>query len=280
MTTISLRSMILMLVLPLAGCGGSSDPVTTTDSSAPLTVAATQTSADALVSAAGSSTMDISMAQSLSSVPTTLNAVNSPASATLSGSYACSALGNNGSGDIGFTGTVSLPSGDPQSLALTINDCTFSIGLNTYALNGSESSSYLSYVSSTDFVFSESWNVTLAVTGAWTYTRDFNGTASCSADAGALSCAFDLGSSQIEAGFSATQAGSVTTVNSANLMSRGLTMVMTDWVYDSAVGYAVSGSVLLTDATGNSSLITAMGGGTYTVVNTVGGMATSYTVTK
>src|SRR5271156_2905888 len=166
----------LLLALALAACGGSgSDPVNSTSSSAPLAVAASQTSADAMVAAASSSTADIGTAQSLSSMPTALNAVNAPASATVTGSYACSALGINGSGDIDYTGTVNLITGVPESLDLTIAECTFSVGQNTYALNGSESSSYSSYTSPTDFAYAESWNVTLTVSGAWSYSRDFTG---------------------------------------------------------------------------------------------------------
>lgn len=280
----------LVLAAVLTGCGGSDATGASSsstlaassgsDASSALMISPTQQSANQLVAAANSSTMDIATAQSVSGLPSGLAALPLTPTASFSGDYECSALGSNGSGSISYTGTIDLADGVPQSLDLSFDDCVYTAFRNTYSYNGTESTSYSSYTSATQFTLVESWDLTLQISGAWSYERTFNGSASCTQDNSALSCSYDLGTSQISAGFAASQNGSVVTVSSATLTSRTLNMVLNDWVYDATLGYATSGSITITDTNGNTCVITADGNGTYTVTDTVNAVSSSYTVVK
>lgn len=277
----------LLLAAALGGCGSGSDPMsaspasTTSESNASaVMISATQQSANALVAVAGDSTLDAATAQAVSTLTSGADATFFANTATVSGDYACSALGVNGSGSIAYTGMVNVGTGVPQSLSLNFEQCMFTAFLNTYSINGTESTSFSSYTSPTQFALVESWDVMLQISGSWMYNRTFNGSATCTEAGGSLSCSYDLKTTQINAGFAASLNGSVVTVSTATLASQGLTLVLHNWVYDAALGYATAGSITVTDMDGNTATITADGNGTYTVTETINGVSYMYTVSK
>ncbi len=201
----------------------------------------------------------------------------------------CSSLGQSGSGT--YSVDSNIGSGGPttgSTITITYGNCTFTSSGSTSTINGSMTLTYTRYNSAQDFAISTKYtNLTMAFTSPsgnytygpmnGTYTIDFaNGTYSYSSTM-ANGGASNISSSNIVTSGSSITITSATYVYNSTSASGVIKVVFNNWRYDSTTGRAVSGSITVTGANGNTVKIDATGTG-YTVTYTVNGAVTAYTV--
>ena len=201
----------------------------------------------------------------------------------------CSSLGQGGSGT--YSVDSNIGNGGPttgSTITATYSNCTFSSGGSTSTINGSMTLTYIRYNSAQDFAMSTKYtNLTMTfASSAYNYTYGpMNGTYTIDFANGVYSFSSILangGASNISSSNIVT-IGNATTIRSAtyvyNSTSAGgiIKVVFNNWQYDTTTGRAVSGSITVTGANGNSVKIDATGSG-YTVTYTVNGAVTAYTV--
>jgi hypothetical protein len=209
---------------------------------------------------------------------------------SVSGTINCSLLGNpsgDGSGTLSYDLTFS--GSTPASITLTYSDCSWTntVKNKMVSVNGTGAITYTNFTDYNDWTATLDWNGTLDVVwdGNTVFDGSYDGSATCTDSAGTVSCSYQFGNYKLSGSGSISTSGSTTTVTSATVTttvgssSESVTLTYSNWAFNKSLGYATSGTVTITDSSGDSATITALGSGSYSVSVTIGGTTTSYTVT-
>jgi hypothetical protein len=250
----------------------------------------TQAAADALSQAANNNVATVVAANSAQIVPTSPTSPTSPAGAYISDlpmgattvqTYSCSQFASGGTGTISMA-VISDANGYPASASFTYSKCTFSVSGQTVSLDGTANAIF-HFVSSTNFSFDVTYNLSYVYSGTYSSSGHLNSSASCTYSHPTLSCSYNVGRSSVS-NASVSISGTKTTVTSATVntdrttASNNLKIEYSNWLYDSSLGRATSGTVTITDANGNTAVITA-GASSYSVTITYNKSTYHYTVT-
>ena len=293
---IGVASLIACAAMAVVACGGSSNSSGNQGGGGGNGVTASQSWAGSAVSSVNGAVADIEQSNSAGQLPV-LVAGNATAyiaqgvsarvatdpHTTSSYTENCSSIGTSGSGTIDVTYTIN--GSTPVSVDFTYNNCSFTTAGETVSFNGSGSLTYTNYTNAQNFTWTFTWtNLSYSVTsGTYHTSGTFNGTESCTYANSVASCGFSFGNYTISSGASVSTTGGVTTVSSATVKTSiagggTVTITFSNWVYDSNLGYATSGTATISASNGDKAVITATGGGHYTVAVTINGNLTTYNI--
>jgi hypothetical protein len=279
---------------------GAQYTVVVTDSTGPVTssvatltvtaasssaIASSQSWANAAVSSVNSGVANLLQAQTAGQLPSGSLFAALPIGTTVSGMLDCGSLGTSGSGTVSYTETEN--SGTPVSFSFTYNNCVWTSDGETYDINGTGTLTYTNYIDSSDYTFSLDFDFSYSFSGNYNSSGSLNNaTETCTfSNSAPVNCSYNFGNDSISGGYVVSTSGTATTVTSATVTttiagaSGTVTITYNNWVYDSTLGYATSGSVTITDSEGDSATITANGGGQYTVTIVADGETVTFTVT-
>jgi hypothetical protein len=275
-----------MMVAALAACGGGGGddggsgaappPPAAPPASSGTTLGGienTQAKAGEAVSVVNANVADIAKAAAAGVLPGGSHILTLPSGATLTGSYPCGTSGN-----VSYTYNYDATTGRPQSYEFRYNACVYTFGGTTVTYSGTGTLNYTRWNSATDWEYTYTYDFSYSYRSA-TYNADqtINTQMTCTHSGNATECAYSFGSNRVR-NVTATTSGNVTTVTRATISStNNITIVYDNWVYDASLRRATSGSVTISDASGNSIVVTATGTG-YTVRITYNGTTTTYTV--
>lgn len=255
------------------GTGGGAATVTA--------ITASQDTANALVSEVNASVSGIQEASAADFLPGGIGTVGLPTGITSQGTIDCSTLGGgsgSGSGTVSYSFTVDENTSVPTASTFAYNNCSFGAAGYSYSMNGSGSLVYTNFnASNGDYTYTLTYNVTYSFSGGgYSDSGTINSTETCTSVADVENCSYRVGDNQIS-NVSVQSSGSVTTIAEATVAGTYLNCVYSGWTYDAATGRATSGTVTVTDGSGNSAVVTATGSG-YTVVITIGSSVSTWTV--
>jgi hypothetical protein len=280
-----------MLALSACGGGGSggSAPAATPPPPASgmptASITNTQTAANDLAKtgASGAATAvsaskfsTIPMEQMITSVSNAI-AVNQVTPGTYSRTEPCADAGTSLSYTFTLHSSTGLSAGDGATL--NFMNCTLVTG---YALNGTITFSFTRYVSASDFAFSLSTSNFTSVTNGVTI-GPFNSTGSYDLNNGVITTTYVTNGVTVVGQPQVTVNGTLATITSGTVhtyygSSGWVDCTYNTWGIDNTPGKAVSGSITITAANGDKTVITAMGGNYQVDITTNGGL-TSYTYT-
>lgn len=273
----NLAPALLLTMALLAACGGGGNKATAVEADKDFpAAAASQTFANSAAGEVNDLVEEIQQADLAAGLPVAARIVGPLSGTTSSGSINCSDLGESGSGTVSYTYTYN--NSKPVSWSYTYHDCQFSSGSYTLTLNGTMKITYTSYQDATHNAFTYSYNLSYSYVGPdLNYSANINAAESCTISGESYECRYRVGGGYTLDDYDVEYDGDTVTVNSATITTNNATIVFTDWVYDVSLGYATSGSILVTYGNGNSVAITATGTA-YDVDITINGVTTSYTV--
>lgn len=197
--------------------------------------------------------------------------------ATSSGSIDCADWGQSGSGTIDYSYTYSS-SNRPVSYSFTYNNCQYTSGEYTTTLSGTMNIVVNDWDDESHFTFTYNYNLTYTFTGPnvnETYTISSSET--CTTDGENYECRYRVGGGYTLDDYDVAYEDGIITVYSATITTKNGTIEFTNWVYDTSLGYATSGTILVTYNNGNAVEITATGAG-YDVIVTINGVEYPYFV--
>ena len=276
---------LLVTTLALAACGGGgsddpgAQPPSPTASPTPaardadvnnVQFAESQTAANTAVSTLNAAVADI---QSVGNAPGGApgGAISLPVGPTASSTVNCSVSGN-------FTYTYEYSNaGIPVSYSYTYNNCRYGTPTAYLEYNGTGRLDYINYTSATDYGWTLTYNITYSyVSTGYNYNGTLNFTQRCTNSGGNVSCNYQVGNNGVT-NIQVGTVGNITTITRATVRSGNVTATYTNWVYDSSLRRATSGSIVVSDGNGNSITVEATGSG-YRVTIVYAGRSTVYTV--
>jgi hypothetical protein len=276
------RAAALAALTGLAACGGGDG-----GGSGIRSISASQQSADKFVAEVNGLVDDIRQADAADQIPSAgpfgfsagaSSNASLPTGAVITETLSCSDFGTAGSGSLGFTMDYNSSSGKPNFISFSYNDCSFGDSGYTYSIDGTGKMTFERYVAEDDFTFVLTYDLTYSYSGdGVSDSVTVESTEVCTIQGESIECRYRIGDYDI-ASFLVESEGSLTTIHEATIESSDVTIVFDGWMYDSSLGRATAGMVLITDADGNSAQITATGSG-YTVVTVVDGATSTWTVT-
>jgi hypothetical protein len=281
---------MLVGCVTLAACGGGGGGIDITPGPSPtptpaptpapraadvgtITINSSQSSASGTVGTVNAAVADV---KAVSAAPGGAVTLPLPGGATITGSIACN------SGNITYAYTYDGATGAPINYTYNYNNCLYGTATAGFLYNGSASLDYQNYLSSTNYSYTFTYNLTYSYTsGTYNYSGSLNYSQRCSANGGAATCSYVVGSNNV-VNAQVTTVGTVTTISHATVTgtaSNGhtVTLTFTNWVYDSTIGHPSSGTATITDGTGNQMTIEVLSTG-YRVTIVYNGTSTVYTV--
>jgi hypothetical protein len=261
------------------GGGGGGGNATEADKNFP-TAAASQTFAASSVTEANGLIEDINQARISGNIAVPGGAlITGPATGvTSSGSLQCSTFGTGGSGSVDYTFSYDS-NNHPVTTTLNYKNCTYTAGGYTLTMNGKVTQKWSNYTDASHYTLSWAYDLTYTYDGPSYHDSATLKTAqTCTQNGGEYDCRFLVNDGYLlEDGYDVSTSGSVITVNSATVTTANATVVISNWAYNTSTHRATSGTINVTYANGDHVTMTATGTG-YTVVVTIGGNATTYTI--
>lgn len=299
----------VMSALLVTGCGGggggssgssssSSSGITTSTAPTAKFSTSSQTDADTLTKEIQSGTPALVQAASMQNMPGAISALPAgigslPAGVTYSTSCASFSSTGIGSGTVSYDTnmTGSTPTAGTY-VNMTFSGCSFVVNTTTFTLNGSALLTYNSYTDASNFSVSISYsNYDMSIVDT-TYSISesygpLNGSFNMVASNGVYSFEIQLanGGATNLSNANVIYSGTDVTITSAtyeyNSPSAGgiIRVVYNNWTYDSSTGYPVSGTITVTDASGDTVVIDDTSGTVTVTYNIIGSSPMTYTVT-
>ncbi len=275
-----------------SGSGGNPPSGLSISTSPTATFTSSQADADTLAKEIQNGTPDLVAAVSMQNIPAGISTLP----AGVSGSYPCSNLSSTGIGSGSMTYDTNMPSsGTPTAgtyVNMTFSSCTFDVSsTTTFTLNGSSKVTYTRFNSYSDYATSVSYsNFTMSIVDTSTSTNDSYGPISGSyvldVSGGTITIATQLPNGGVTNLLVAnvSYSGNNVTINSATYVYNSpgeggiIKVEFNGWTYDSTTGIPISGTITVTDANGDTVVITALAGNV-TVTYNINNTTTAYTVT-
>lgn len=185
-------------------------------------------------------------------------------------------------GTLSLTTSFANQSGTPtagDSAIETFNNCSFVFDGTAMMVNGLVTVNFTRYNSSSDFALTEALsNITGSYGGV--SAGPYNLTANIDCVNNGCSFSYSGSTWTVMGNPVITVNGNAATISSGtvrvNYGSGWVNVTITNWVFDATTGQASAGTLTITAANGNNAVVTATGGGHYTVAITVNGTNTNY----
>lgn len=267
----------MLALLPACGGGGDDSTESLGDKSFPA-AAASQTFANSAVSEVNDLVMDIREAEISGSLPVGAGIVGLPLGATTTGTLDCADYGAGGSGTIDYRYTYS--GSRPISWRYEYNECTFASSGYTFTMDGTQTLEYSDWDDSSHYTYTVSYDITYTLTGpGYSNSSTLQSSQTCTQDGEDLDCRYSVGGGYALGGeYEVDIDDEITTIEYALIDGANATIEIVDWVYNTDLGRATSGTISIDYDSGDSLVISATGTG-YEVHINIGMSSYDFAVT-